>query len=336
MHLAMFAYHDHKTLDTQKAFYHLSIAHQYKMNLLPQYNQSHEQHKVNAIMQVFNAGFWPEGVGSPSKKLIFVVGFPRSGSTLLERVLDSHSDISGTGEDSIFNGMLDEIRNAIIEASVQQNPIVIQNVVEHYAKKVENLVEQRWKDLKRYDKDVSSDQEENKITDIPNYFVDKMLTNYANIGFIHLLFPDALILHIFREPMDTLFSCYKHEFPPGNLDYTSDFSSLSHMYKNYRDVMTHWDRVLPNRVKHVKYEDLIHDLPRISKAIMSAIDLEFEHQMMEFHKKKQAVNTHSSVQVRKGVYKESINSWKKYEEFLRPLYEFAGSYVHHDFETNIY
>lgn len=336
MHLAMFSYHDHKTNDTKQAFHHLKISHQHKMSSLPPYNHNREQMKVQTIMQVFNSGFWPEGVGSvSSKKLIFIVGFPRSGSTLLERVLDSHSNISGTGEDSIFNGMLDEIRNSIIEASRQQNPVVIQKVVEHYAEKVEDLVMHRWLEIQRNNnnggRDFTASIDEHP--EVPTHFVDKMLTNYANIGFIHLLFPNALVLHIFREPMDTLFSCYKHEFPPGNLDYTSDFNSLSHMYKNYRDIMTHWERVLPGRVMHIKYEDMVNDLPMISKVIMSRTDLEFEPQMLEFHKKKQAVNTHSSVQVRKGVYKGSIHSWKKYESFLKPLHRLLRGYAHHDFQT---
>lgn len=340
MHLAMFSYHDHKTTDTKQAFYHLSTAYQYKMSNIPPYDKKHEQMKVQTIMQVFNKNFWPEGVGSiSSKKIIFVVGFPRSGSTLLERVLGSHSNISGTGEDSIFNGMLDEIRNAIIEASIQQSPIVIQNVVEHYAKKVEDLVVQRWLDIERQsttdETDESLHSQQKHEPKVPMHFIDKMLTNYANIGFIHLLFPNALILHIFREPMDTLFSCYKHEFPPGNLDYTSDFHSLSHMYKNYRDIMTHWETVLPGRVMHIKYEDMVNDLPSIAKSIMSqTTDLEFEAQMLEFHKKKHAVNTHSSVQVRKGVYRESIESWKKYESYLKPLYRLVGEYANIEYPTS--
>lgn len=331
MHLAMFSYHDHKTNDTEKAFNHLTTAHHHKMSTLPPYNPNHERKKAETIMQVFNSGFWPEGVGSSSKKLIFVVGFPRSGSTLLERVLDSHSKISGTGEDSIFNGMLDEIRNAIIEASMQQSPIVIKNVVDHYANKVEHLVMQRWLEIERNGKG----DKDNEQAEIPVHFVDKMLTNYANIGFIHLLFPRALILHIIREPMDTLFSCYKHEFPPGNLDYTSDFHSLSHMYKNYRDIMTHWDAILPGRVIHIKYEDMVDNLRSISEEMMSSTDLEFEDDMLEFYNKKQAVNTHSSIQVRKGVYKESINSWKKYEQYMMPLKNELKEYEHHNFKTNV-
>jgi len=95
-----------------------------------------------------------------------------------------------------------------------------------------------------------------------------MLTNYYNVGFIHLLYPNALILHVAREPMDTIFSAYKHEFPPGTLDYTSDFEALAELYHAYRDLMEHWDKVLPGRVTHVRYQDMVHDMPGIARAII--------------------------------------------------------------------
>lgn len=97
----------------------------------------------------------------------------------------------------------------------------------------------------------------------------RMLTNYYNIGFIHLLYPNALILHVAREPMDTIFSAYKHEFPPGTLDYTSDFEALAELYHAYRDLMEHWDQVLPGRVTHVRYQDMVHDMPGVARAIIS-------------------------------------------------------------------
>jgi len=162
-----------------------------------------------------------------------------------------------------------------------------------------------------------------------------MLTNYYNVGFIHLLFPNALILHVIRDPMDTLFSAYKHDFPPGNLDYTSDFTSLAHMYTNYRNIMDHWDRVLPGRVTHTRYEDMVDNMPSMAHAIISATGLSWEDDVLNFHKKKQAVNTLSSGQVRKGVYKDSLQSWKRYQHYLQPLVDMMGPYVQHEFETTL-
>jgi hypothetical protein len=150
-----------------------------------------------------------------------------------------------------------------------------------------------------------------------------------------MLFPNALILHVAREPMDTVFSAFKHEFPPGGLDYTSEFSSLAQMYHSYRDVMEHWDKVLPGRVTHVRYEDMVHDMPRVAKAIINATGLDWDEDVLLFHKKKHAVNTLSTTQVRKGVYTHSLQAWRRYEEPLQPLVKLVGDRVRWDLTTTL-
>ena len=194
MHLAMFSYHDTKTKDAEEAWRHLSAAYRYKMSALPPWNGQQESNRVNMVKQIFQPGFWPENVGSDSRVPIFVIGFVRSGSTLLERILDAHSQIVGTGEDSVFNGQLETIRNKIVQASMSRNPMVIQRTVQSLADKVVDDMQLRWESLEN-----DLDQES---MNAPNRFVDKMLTNYMNVGFIHMLFPNALILHVAREPMD--------------------------------------------------------------------------------------------------------------------------------------
>ena len=147
-----------------------------------------------------------------------------------------------------------------------------------------------------------------------------MLSNYMTIGFVHMLYPDALILHIAREPMDTVFSSFKHEFPPGKLDYTSDMESLAHMYRNYREIMDHWDEHLAGQVTHIRYEDIVHDKR-----------LEWQ-KVLNFHKKKHAVNTHSPNQVRK----DSLQTWKRHASHLQPLVRFLGkSNTKHKFEKSL-
>ena len=194
MHLAMFSYHDTKTKDAEKAWEHLSAAYRYKMSILPPWNGQQESNRVAMVKQIFQPGFWPENVGSNSEVPIFVIGFVRSGSTLLERILDAHSQIVGTGEDSVFNGQLETIRNKIVQASMSRNPMVIQRTVQMLADKVVNDMQMRWESLE-------NDLDRESMS-APKRFVDKMLTNYMNVGFIHMLFPNALILHVAREPMD--------------------------------------------------------------------------------------------------------------------------------------
>ena len=327
MHFAMFAYHESKSGDNELAWHHLTLASRYKMAVLPPYNAAREDQNIAVIKSIFVHGFWPSGVGSTSRKPIFIVGFPRSGSTLLERILDAHPQIVGTGEDSVFNGMLGEVRDGIIQASATGSLV---SVVQAFANRIDSITRERWAELER-----NSNGEESSSIE-PRYFVDKMLSNYKNIGFIHMLYPDALILHIAREPMDTVFSSFKHEFPPGKLDYTSDMESLAHMYRNYREIMDHWDEHLPGRVTHIRYEDIVHDKTGMSKSIIAATGLDWDDDILNFHKKKQAVNTHSTTQVRKGIYNDSLQTWKRHESHLQPLVHFLGkSNTKHKFETSL-
>lgn len=338
MHLAMFSYHDTKTKDAEKAWEHLSSAYRHKMSILPPWNGQQEANRVAMVKQIFQPGFWPEHVGSDSQTPIFVIGFVRSGSTLLERILDAHSQIVGTGEDSMFNGQLDTIRNKIVQASTSGNPMVIQRTVQALADKVVDDMTARFWSIENATAasaaDHTSSNERIQKAD-PKRFVDKMLTNYMNVGFIHMLFPQALILHVSREPMDCVFSAFKHDFPPGTLDYTSDFPSLAQLYLGYREMMDHWDRALPGRVTHVRYEDMVEDLPAVARALIDATGLPWEEDVLDFHKKKQAVNTLSTSQVRKGMYKDHFKAWKKYEKELQPLVELLGDNVEHVARTTI-
>ncbi|CAB9512435.1 Inherit from NOG: sulfotransferase [Seminavis robusta] len=334
LHHVMFTYHDVKTKDTTEAWEHLTRSYKHKMSALPAWQSGFEKQKITQTMQIFHRGFWPSDVGSKSEVPVFIVGFVRSGSTLLERVLDAHPNIVGTGEDSVFNGKLDRIRNEIVEASVLGDPSKLAETVERQANMVVSEMKERWEMIEA-NTAKAPEAEAGAESAEPRRFVDKMLNNYYNIGFIHMLFPKALILHVIREPMDTIFSAYKHEFPPGTLDYTSDFSSLAELYHSYRDLMDHWDKELPGRVTHVRYEDLVHDMPGMAKSIIQATGLEWHDDVLSFHKKKHAVNTLSTTQVRKGIYKHSLQSWRKYEEQLQPLVDLIGDRVDPNRETTL-
>jgi hypothetical protein len=326
----IFTYHDVKTNNTEAAWKALSDGYRYKMSVLAPFNEAYEKQKVMQIKQIFHRDFWPKGVGSLSQVPIFIIGFVRSGSTLLERVLDAHPLIVGTGEDSVFNGKLDHIRNSIVQASLSGSPEALAQTVQQMADEVVVDMRKRWQVI-----DANTNKMSDEKSALPERFADKMLTNYFNVGFIHLLFPNALILHVVREPMDTIFSAFKHEFPPGTLDYTSQFSSLAQLYHSYRDVMEHWEEVLPGRVSHVRYEDMVHDMPGMAKSIIEATGLPWDEDVLNFHKKKQAVNTLSTTQVRKGVYKHSLQAWKRYEEPLQPLVKLIGDRVDWDLKTTL-
>jgi len=327
LHHVLFLYHDSKTKDVDSAWNSLTRAYKYKMKSLPPWNKGFETQKIEATKQIFHKGFWPN-VGSEHDSPIFVIGFVRSGSTLLERILDAHPEIAGTGENSVFNGKLDSIRNRIVQVSMLGDSTALNEEVNALAAEVVDEMRDRWDAVASAEGLASNSSK-------PRKYVDKMLTNYLNVGFIHMLFPKAIILHVFREPMDTIFSAYKHEFPPGPLDYTSSFDSLAELYHGYRDLMEHWDAVLPGRIFHIKYEDMVRDTPGVSKAIIDAAGLDWHDEVLHFHKKKHAVNTLSTTQVRKGIYTDSLQAWRRYEGYLKPLVQEIGLRVHYNLSTSL-
>lgn len=328
LHHVLFTYHEKKTKQYKTAFDHLEQAHQYKLSTLPPWNGDMEKLKVKQLQHIFQKGFWSSmKTGSSTNVPIFIIGFVRSGSTLLERILDAHPDIVGTGEDSVFNGRLGEIRNAIVEASNMGGGDMA-SVTESLADSVVDEMYRRWSIIDASSNDIPS-------TTKPKRLADKMLTNYYNVGFIEMLYPNALILHVAREPMDSIFSAFKHDFPSGTLDYTSDMNGVTDLYTAYRDVMDHWDDVLPGRIMHVRYEDMVNDFERTARAIVNATGLPWNDDVLEFHKQKHAVNTFSSTQVRKGVYKSGMKFWMRYETELAPLTKKVGERVKYDLRTTL-
>lgn len=170
LHHSLFIYHDTKTKDADAAFEHLKAAYKNKMSILPPWQNGSELARIRQTKAIFTSGFWPSYVGSETRAPIFIVGFVRSGSTLLERVLDSHPQIVGTGENSVFNGRLPEIRNEIVRVSMQ-SPETLGDVTRDLADQVVLEMKNRWDALQQANGDEEADNE-------PERFVDKMLTNY--------------------------------------------------------------------------------------------------------------------------------------------------------------
>ncbi len=170
MYHVLFNYHDTKTMDTDAAWKSLTQAYKFKMDSLPPWNLGFETQKVQATKQIFHAGFWPD-VGSQSEIPIFIIGFVRSGSTLLERILDAHPEIVGTGENSVFNGQLDQIRNKIVQTSMLGDTKALKDEVQRLADGVVNEMKNRW-DMVASAEDRAADRP------APSKYVDKMLTNY--------------------------------------------------------------------------------------------------------------------------------------------------------------
>jgi Sulfotransferase family len=329
LHHFLFTYHDKKTKNYALGFKHLTEGFQHKLSVLPKWVEGSEKMKIEQTRMIFQRGFWATETGSRTRTPIFIVGFVRSGSTLLERILDAHPMVAGTGENSVFNGRLGSIRDQIVQVINTGGSIT--DLTRQLADEVVDAMQKRYALVEANTEHAGEETPKAK----PKRLVDKMLTNYYNIGFIQLLYPNALILHVAREPMDSIFSAFKHEFPPGTLDYTSDFTGLAELYHTYRDVMEHWDDVLPGRITHIRYEDMVKDFEGTARAIIKAANLPWDDSVLQFHKKKHAVNTLSSTQVRKGVYTDSLKSWLRYEEQLQPLIKLIGDRMEFNFKTSL-
>ena len=153
-----------------------------------------------------------------------------------------------------------------------------------------------------------------------------MLGNYVNIGIIHLLFPNATILHSVRDPVDTCLSCYRQLFRTGN-ENTYDLREIGEQYVRYREMMAHWDRVLPGRVTNVVHEDLVRDPERqIRHLVTQACQLKWDDSCLRFFATKRPVRTASVAQVRKPIFKTSLERWRRYEADLTPLLDALGLY----------
>eukprot|EP00814_Leptocylindrus_danicus_P019312 CAMPEP_0116042358 /NCGR_PEP_ID=MMETSP0321-20121206/25632_1 /TAXON_ID=163516 /ORGANISM="Leptocylindrus danicus var. danicus, Strain B650" /LENGTH=612 /DNA_ID=CAMNT_0003522799 /DNA_START=166 /DNA_END=2004 /DNA_ORIENTATION=- len=336
VHVGLFHYYDKRTTDVETAEYHLDESQKWKRSFAEYRVQDVAlekdfQYKVGSYGKSFFDSV--SGMGNPSPIPIYVIGFPRSGTTLLERILDSHPSIAGLGEHSVMMNLATRARKELFGYGDKKQ------IIKSMSTETLNDMYERWSRQTRSLHKVSVGvNDETK----PARLVDKQNMNFANIGIIHALFPNALILHVVRDPMDVNFSNYKHDFmgtasdgSGQSIDYTCEMNSLAKFYINYRKSMAYWEKKLPGRVTHIRYEDLVNDFNGVAKAVISAAGLKWSPEILDFHKKKHAVNTYSATQVRKGIYKTAMKSWKKYESHLQPLKAALGSNAQYQIETNL-
>ena len=261
-------------------------------------------------MEVCSKSFFQErsGVGSASPDPIFIVGLPRAGSTLLEQILASHSQVEGTLE---LPNILSLVRKLQGRRRVKDRP--------RYPDILTTLDNNDYTKFgDQYLNDTAFHRTQNT-----RFFTDKMPNNFRHVGLIHLILPNAKIIDARRNPMDCCFSCYKQLFAEGQ-EFTYNLKDLSQYYKDYVMLMNHWDKVLPGKVHKVNHEDVIDDLETQVKRLLEHCGLPFEEECLEFYKTDRAVRTASSEQVRQPIYQSSAQ-WKNFEPYLTELTSIQGS-----------
>ncbi len=243
-----------------------------------------------------------KGWGAPAPDPIFVLGLPRSGSTLIEQILASHSQVEGTQELANIQRVALDIQGHDPGADNARYPKTLAQMA---ATDFAQLGETYMADTRVY------------RSDKPR-FIDKMPNNFRHIGLIHLMLPNARIIDARREPMACCFSNLKQLFAQGQeFAYSSD--DIARYYRTYLELMNHWDEALPGRVLRVHHEDVVDDLEGSVRRMLDYCGLPFEPACVDFHKTQRSVRTPSSEQVRQPIFRDGLDQWKAYAPWLEPL-----------------
>ena len=252
------------------------------------------------------------GGGAEAGDPIFIIGLPRSGSTLIEQILASHTRVEGTHELADVPRIVTELQGRDWQLDNPRYPGVLAQLTDVDFRR---LGEKYLRDTRHYRSGRA-------------HFIDKMPNNFRHVGLIHLMLPNARIIDARREPMACCFGNLKQLFAHGQ-EFAYSSEDIARYYRTYLELMRHWDAVLPGRVLRVQYEDVVADLEGNVRRLLAHCGLEFEPACVEFYKTERSVRTASSEQVRQPIYREALDQWRQYETWLGPLRAALGDALTH-------
>jgi tetratricopeptide (TPR) repeat protein len=295
--------------DYTRSFQHLLAGNAAKRARL-----AYDERAVLGLFDRIEHVFTPElikgkcGGGDPSAAPIFILGMPRSGTTLVEQIIASHPIVHGAGELQIFNDVVQSLQGGDGNPYPDFVPALDSNglgqIGAHYIARLRELVTRHG-----------------AVVDIGRVarITDKMPSNYFFAGLIHLALPNAKIIHCVRDPIDTCVSCFSKLFS-AEQDHTYDLAELGRYYARYQRLMSHWRRVLPAAAfLDVRYEDVVADLEGQARRLTDYCDLPWDERCLSFHNTGRPVRTASAAQVRKPIYTSAIGRWRAYGDALAPL-----------------
>ena len=257
----------------------------------------------DSLIEVYSKDFFQakRQLGSGSQLPVFIVGLPRSGTTLVEQILSSHAQVHGAGEIEAFAGINVSISEQLNSASPapQCMSLIDEKIVTEYAA-------QYLRELELHNPAAL------RIT-------DKLPGNFTRIGLIKTIFPQARIIHCQRNPLDNCISLFFHNFVA--LRCSFDLTELGQYYLDYQRLMSHWENLFPGEIFTLQYEELVMDQEKISRQLIDYVGLQWDENCLDFHNNKRVVMSPSNIQVRQPMYKKSINRWKVYEKHLQSLIE---------------
>ena len=294
------AYEDMKSYD--KAFLHWKKGNFLKRKEI-KYSTKYQARLVKIIKENFTNDLFEKfkNYGNRDNTLIFIVGMPRSGTTLVQQIISSHPKVFGVGESNQFSNKINECffkENGFFKENLYNfDPINFNKIGEEYIKNIRQL---------------SADTK---------HILVKDLLNFTWLGFIKLIFPNAKIVHCVRNPMDTCVSLFKNYFV-GGMDFSYDLIEMGEYYNLYRDIMLFWNNILPNYYVNIFYEELINDPKKQIEKLLNVCNLEWNESCMQFYNNKHFMSTGSnSINIHQPIYKTSMQYWKRYEKQLQPLLE---------------